>query len=187
MTENEWVKTHTTGPFKDYDPDVVAFIGEILYDGRIPAGEPGSVKNNGSVCRDSGREIKEDSMQTIEIYKNYGVLGAEKRTVYTFSAEHPHATYHDKIKVVVPDGWTIYQNQMRQMMITSPWGWNYNVDELLTNINGRAAFRGMDRNMRYKTAFLFTPEELKEKAEKERKRAERKAKKEVGIPSSHPG
>ena len=51
MTENEWVKTHTTGPFKDYDPDVVAFIGEILYDGRIPAGEPGSVKNNGSVCR----------------------------------------------------------------------------------------------------------------------------------------
>ena len=34
MTEKEWVKTHTTGFFKDYDPDVVAFIGEILYDGR---------------------------------------------------------------------------------------------------------------------------------------------------------
>ena len=34
MTENEWVKTHTTGPFKKYDPDVVAFIGEILYDRR---------------------------------------------------------------------------------------------------------------------------------------------------------
>ena len=30
-------------------------------------------------------------MQTIEIYKNYGVLAAEKRNVYTFGAEHPHA------------------------------------------------------------------------------------------------
>lgn len=27
-------------------------------------------------------------MQEIKIYKNYGVLGAEKRNVYTYGGEH---------------------------------------------------------------------------------------------------
>ena len=119
-------------------------------------------------------------MQTIDIFVNYGVLAAEKRNVYTFGAEHPHATCSDKMTVVIPDGWTIYRNHMRQTMITAPWGWDYDIDEVLTDISGRAAFRAMDKNMSYKTAFLFTPDELEEEAEKERKRAERKAKKEDG-------
>ena len=40
-------------------------------------------------------------MQTLEIYANYGVLTAEKRTVYTYGAEHPYATCSDKMTVVV--------------------------------------------------------------------------------------
>ena len=102
-------------------------------------------------------------MKKIEIYCNYGVLAAEKRNVYTFGAEHPHATCSDKMTVVVPDGWGVYQNQMGQTMITAPWGWDYDINEVLTDINGRAAFRAMDKNMSYKTAYLFTPEEKKEK------------------------
>lgn len=108
-------------------------------------------------------------MKTIEIYCNYGVLAAEKRNVYTFGAEHPHATCSDKMTVVIPDGWEIYRNQIGQTMVTAPWGWDYDVNEVLTDIKGRAAFRALDKNMDYKTAFLFTPEEITEKEEKRMK------------------
>lgn len=109
-------------------------------------------------------------MHTIEIYKNYGVLAAEKRNIYTFGAEHPDATCSDKMTVVVPDGWELYQNEMGRTMVTAPWGWDYDINEVLTDINGRAAFRALDKNMSYKTAFLFTPEELEAKANKEKNR-----------------
>lgn len=107
-------------------------------------------------------------MDTIEIYRNYGVLAAEKRNVYTFVAEHPHATCSDKMTVVIPEGWKIHQNQAGQTMITAPWGWEYDINEVLTDINGRAAFRVMDKSMNYKTAYLFTPDELEEKAQKDK-------------------
>lgn len=112
-------------------------------------------------------------MKTIEIFCNYGVLAAEKRNVYTFEGEHPYATCSDKMTVVVPDGWEIYRNQIGQIMTTAPWGWDYDINEILTDIKGRAAFRALDKNMSYKTAFLFTPEELEERSEKERKKAEK--------------
>ena len=115
-------------------------------------------------------------MKTIEIYCNYGVLAAEKRNIYTFGAKHPHATCSDKMTVVVPEGWEIYQNQAGQTMVTAPWGWDYDINEVLTDIKGRAAFRALDKNMIHKTAFLFTPEELDERAEKERKKKEKSAK-----------
>ena len=107
-------------------------------------------------------------MQTIEIYKNYGVLAAEKRNVYTFGAPASTATCSDKMTVVVPDGWELYQNEMGRTMVTAPWGWDYDINEVLTDIKGRAAFRALDKNMSYKTAFLFTPEELEEKTKKEK-------------------
>ena len=119
-------------------------------------------------------------MKTIEIYANYGVLAAEKRTVYTFDGAHTSATCSEKMTVVVPDGWEIYQNQMGQTMVTAPWGWDYDINEVLTDINGRAAFRALDKNMSYKTAYLFTPEELEERAEKEREKQE-KGKKKIKI------
>lgn len=116
-------------------------------------------------------------MKTIEIYCNYGVLAAEKRNVYTFGAPHATAVCSDKMTVVVPDGWELYQNQMGRIMVTAPWGWDYDINEVLTDIKGRAAFRALDKNMDYNTEYLFTPEELEEKAEKERKREERKERK----------
>lgn len=85
-------------------------------------------------------------MRTIEIYKNYGVLGSEKISVYSFGGEHPHATCSDKMTVAVPDGWEIYQNQMGQTMVTAPWGWDYEINEVLQG-NENPCFYAIDKNM----------------------------------------
>lgn len=37
-----------------------------------------------------------------KIYKNYGVLGAEKRVIYTYPVEHPHADASEEITVSLP-------------------------------------------------------------------------------------
>lgn len=92
-------------------------------------------------------------METIEIYCNYGVLAAEKRNVYTFGAEHPHATYSDKMTVVVPEGWEVYQNQMGQTMVTAPWGWDYEINEVLQG-NEYPYFRAYDKDMEMKVLKL---------------------------------
>lgn len=70
-------------------------------------------------------------MKTIEIYCNYGVLAAEKRNIYTFGAEHPHATCSDKMIVVVPDGWELYEAVSGDLAVTAPWGWNYEINDVL--------------------------------------------------------
>ena len=92
-------------------------------------------------------------MKTIEIYCNYGVLAAEKRNVYTFGAEHPHATCSDKMTVAVPDGWEVFQNQMGQTMVTAPWGWNYEINEVLQG-NEKPCFYALDKNMNGHRAYL---------------------------------
>lgn len=95
-------------------------------------------------------------MKTIEIYCNYGVLAAEKRNVYTYGAEHPHATCSDKMTVAVPEGWQVYQNQMGQTMVTAPWGWDYEINEVLKG-NEYPYFRAYDKDMEMK---VFKLEEV---------------------------
>lgn len=92
-------------------------------------------------------------MQTINIYKNYGVLAAEKRTVYTFGVEHPHATCSDKMTVIVPDGWEVYKNQIGQTMVTAPWGWDYEINEILQG-NEKPCFYAMDKDMKGHRVYL---------------------------------
>lgn len=102
----------------------------------------------------SGRSRgKVEIMKTIEIYKNYGVLAAEKRNVYTFGAPHATATCSDKITVVVPEGWTIYQNQSGQTMVTAPWGWDYEINEVLHG-NEKPCFYALDKNMKGHRVYL---------------------------------
>lgn len=93
-------------------------------------------------------------MRKIEIYCNYGVLAAEKRNVYTYSGEHPNASCSDTMTVEIPEGWDIFQSQIGKVMVTAPWGWDYDINEVLTDIKGRPAFRTMDKNGRYKIYFL---------------------------------
>ena len=92
-------------------------------------------------------------MQTIEIYANYGVLTAEKRTVYTYGAEHPYATCSDKMTVVVPEGWELFQNYAGQTMISAPWGWNYDISEILRG-DEHPCFYALDSGMKAHRVYL---------------------------------
>lgn len=81
----------------------------------------------------------------IQIFKNYGVLGAEKRNVYTFGGEHEKAVCSDKLTVEVPKGWKLFENTFGQTMITAPWGWSYGIDEILGG-NEHPCFIAIDKN-----------------------------------------
>lgn len=90
---------------------------------------------------------------TIDIFANYGVIAAEKRTVYTFGGKHPNATCSNKMTVVVPDGWELYQNEMGRTMVTAPWGWNYEIGEVLQG-NEKPCFYALDKSMNGHRAYL---------------------------------
>lgn len=115
-------------------------------------------------------------MQEIKIYKNYGVLGAEKRNVYTYGGEHVRATSSDEMTVLVPEEWEVYVCHTGQLAVKSPWGWNYGINDVLTDVNGHPAFRVLDKNGRPHTTYLYTAEELEEKRKKEEKKRERQHK-----------
>lgn len=103
---------------------------------------------------------------TIDLYCNYGVLGSEKMNVYTYGGEHPRATCSDKVTVVIPDTWELYENQMGQTMIMAPWGWSYDINEVLRPTKGIPAFCAVDKDGIPYTAYLYTTEELQEKRDK---------------------
>ena len=85
--------------------------------------------------------------ETIEIYKNYGVLALEKRNVYTYGKEHPYATCSNKIKAQIPEGWELCKNMMDQTIVEAPWGQTYMVNEVLTG-NETPCFSAIDPNGR---------------------------------------
>lgn len=90
---------------------------------------------------------------TIEIYKNYGCLAAEKRAIYTFGGEQPTAVSSDKLTVEIPEGWELCENIYGQKMITDPWGQNYDINQVLEG-NERPAFCVYDENMKKRRFFL---------------------------------
>ncbi len=84
-------------------------------------------------------------MEKLEIYCNYGVLAAEKRNVYTYGVEHVHATCSDKITVSIPEGWESYKNVYGTVVLKSPWGEHYTVDEVLCG-DKNPCFEVIDNN-----------------------------------------
>lgn len=116
-------------------------------------------------------------MKTIDIYCNYGVLGAEKRNVYTYGEPHFRGTYSDEMTVIVPDGWELYGTISGGAGVTAPWGWDYEINEILSDVNGHPAFIALDKNGRPRTAYLYTAEELEEKKRKEERKRIREEKK----------
>ena len=92
-------------------------------------------------------------MKTLEIYKNYGVLGSEKRNVFTFGAEHATATCSDKTTVAIPDGWNVFETASGRTAVTAPWGWDYDIDDVLQG-NKKPYFCAMDHNMHERRAEL---------------------------------
>lgn len=81
-------------------------------------------------------------MQTIEIYKSYGVLAHEKQPVYTF--ERPASEIYDPVEVDLPDGWIIAENTYGETIVESPHGVTYLGREILGNWGDAPAFRWHD-------------------------------------------
>jgi len=82
----------------------------------------------------------------IKIYANYGVLAAEKRTVYTFGGHHPTAVTWDKMTVEIPSGWKYWENAAGAGIVTAPWGWDYAISEVLCG-DDYPLFYAMNDNM----------------------------------------
>lgn len=84
-------------------------------------------------------------MNELHIYENYGVLAAEKRSVYTFGGPHYTATAWDELTVKIPDGWEAFENSFGDTIIKAPWGWCYWANELLTG-DKKPEFYAVDNN-----------------------------------------
>ena len=70
-------------------------------------------------------------MSNIKIYENFGVLGAEKRTMYTFGCPSATAAAWNEMTVEIPRDWEYWENDGGEGMVTSPWGQNYTVNDVL--------------------------------------------------------
>lgn len=105
-------------------------------------------------------------MKTIEIFCNYGVLAAEKRKIYTYGEQHPTATCYDKMVVNIPENYEMFYNASNNLMVETPWGWIYEINELLSDLNGHPVVKAIDKNGKTVTCYLYTEEELKEKKKK---------------------
>ena len=82
-------------------------------------------------------------MDTIQIYKNYGVLTAEKRNVYTYGCEAETAVCWDEMAVKILEGWELHENDFRKF-VESPWGWRYDINDVLCG-NEYPHFEAIDK------------------------------------------
>ena len=86
-------------------------------------------------------------MKTIEIYRNYGCLAAEKRNVYTSGNSHATAAAWDKITIEIPAGYEAFENEFGETIIEAPWGMTYTVNELLAG-DEKPMFRAYDADQK---------------------------------------
>lgn len=78
------------------------------------------------------------------VYVNYGCLGKEKRKIYTAGMPEHTAVTHEIITCEIPEGWKSEKNEFGDITIISPWGWKYNLNELLGG-NEYPYFKGFDK------------------------------------------
>lgn len=81
----------------------------------------------------------------IKIYCNYGTLGAEKRKKYTFGAPHSAADCWEELTVETPEGWEAFENPMGELMVKAPWGWDYEINEVLQG-DEKPCFFALDKD-----------------------------------------
>lgn len=84
-------------------------------------------------------------MKTFKGYINYGCLHAEKRVIFTAGNPQPTAKSSEPVEYTVPDGWTLEEAASGEMVVTAPWGWTYELNEVLQG-NEYAYFGGIDIN-----------------------------------------
>lgn len=95
-------------------------------------------------------------MMDFKIYRNYGVLTAEKRDVYTYGGQHFRATCSDEITVRLPenDTFILYKNADDKLMVEAAWGWNYEINEVLQG-NDKPCFFAIDSHGKGHRVFLM--------------------------------
>lgn len=83
----------------------------------------------------------------ITIYKNYGVLSAEKRSIYTYGAPEASATCSDIISVKLPENpfFSVYITVMNDLAVESSWGSVYSINEVLQG-NEKPCFFAVDKD-----------------------------------------
>lgn len=81
------------------------------------------------------KEMGNESQETIKIYCNYGIVGAEKCNVYTYGIEHESAVCSDVLTVEIPKGWKLCESVMGNKIVESPWGWTYEINQVLCGKN----------------------------------------------------
>lgn len=69
---------------------------------------------------------------TFKGYINYGCLGAEKYPVFTAGAPAVTAVTSEPVEYTVPEYWGLSQTETGNIIVTAPWGWDYDPNELLT-------------------------------------------------------
>ena len=60
--------------------------------------------------------------------------------------------------VEVPEGWELYENRIGKTMVTSPWGENYGINEVLQG-NEKPCFYALDHGGKGHRYFLKEMEE----------------------------
>lgn len=97
----------------------------------------------------SGSPAESEKDMRFEIYRNYGVLGAEKRSIYTYGGEHFRAFCSDKLIVKLPENksFKIHETVTGEFTVESSWGWQYAISEVLKG-NEKPCFFALDDHKR---------------------------------------
>lgn len=78
-------------------------------------------------------------MNTFKAYKNYGCLASEKRVRYTAEMPAGNAIVSDECILKAPNGWNICESMAGFLLVESPWGQAYRVNDILKG-NNRPCF-----------------------------------------------
>lgn len=94
--------------------------------------------------------------KTFKCYINYGCLAAEKHPVFTAGNPQPTATVSDPVIFEIPEEWELGETGAGNVIVTAPWGWDYEPNELFAGRKGNEIealntphFKGYDKEGKY--------------------------------------
>lgn len=102
------------------------------------------------------KEKKYKESEKFTIFCNYGVIGAEKRNVYTYGAPHAYASCSDKMTVYVPanESFEICESITGELFVSTAWGWDYDINDVLRG-DDKPCFRAANKSGDLKKLFLI--------------------------------